>query len=57
MSVKKLDLREGNQWLRATHVIKGCFTIAVQDGLEVKQIGLDRQQAHLLMLYLQEHLK
>ena len=56
MSVEKLDLKEGSQWLRVKHIDQGCFTIAIQDGLEVKEIGLARSQAHLLMLYLQEHL-
>lgn len=57
MSVKELDLNEGSQWLRVRHVQQGCFTIAITEKLEIKEIGIDRNQAHLLMLYLQEHLK
>lgn len=57
MSVKELDLREGNQLLQVRHPDQGYFTLAICDARDYKQIGLDYNQAYLLMLYLQEHLK
>lgn len=61
MSVDKLILKEGNQNLVVNRVSLGAFTfdiVEVQNDIwSAKNIGLDRNQAHLLMLYLQEHLK
>jgi hypothetical protein len=50
-------LREGHRTLCVRHVEQGCFTIDICDGDdEFKHIGLDRSQAHLMLLYLQQHL-
>ena len=56
MSVDQIILREGNQTLIARHVQQGCFTLDIFDAGQHKNIGLDHTQAHLLMLYLQQHL-
>ncbi len=57
MSVQELRLKEGSSLIVVKHVSEGCFTFDTSNGLTFNQIGLDRNQAHLLMLYLQEHLK
>lgn len=56
MSAEQINFREGNQWLIVKHIVKGCITIAIDDNGSIKQIGLDRNQAHLLKLFLEEHL-
>lgn len=56
MSVDQIILREGNQTLIARHAQQGCFTLDIFDADQHKNIGLDRNQVHMLMLYLQQHL-
>lgn len=57
MSVEQLNLKEGNKIFIARRGIDGCVTLDISNGLTFNQFGLDRSQAHLLMLWLQEHLK
>lgn len=56
MSVEQLILREGSQTLLIKDAKEGCFTLDIFDDASFKNIGLDRNQAHMLMLYLQQHL-
>lgn len=58
----ELDGQPRVNYLRAHYNGKGIINISITagkvDGVEkVNRFKLDRNQAHLLMLYLQEHLK
>ena len=56
MSVKELVLKDevGNS---VTIIFTNGCLFKIRDMNEAKNFYLDRNQAHLLMLYLQEHLK
>lgn len=59
MSVKELEIKADG---RTSIIIKhgtntGKFGLQVTDGEYSAAVTFDRSQAHLLMLYLQEHLK
>lgn len=56
MSVKELVLGNSPLKLRVTKVNEQIF-IEMRDIKAIGAVALDRNQAHLLMLYLQEHLK
>lgn len=58
MSVERLILKQGynNKQARIEILGKGVEIIISVKNVDVEWIVLDHNQAHLLMLYLQEHL-
>lgn len=58
MSVKELILKQSyNNKSARIETLGECIEIIIGDGVDIEWVTLDRNQAHLLMLYLQEHLK
>jgi hypothetical protein len=58
MSVKELKLDAGITQLRCNICMEKLIVLTIENkGDSAMVVVLDRNQAHLLMLYLQEHLK
>jgi hypothetical protein len=58
MSVKELVISDLNNMTKMyVRIIDGRFKFEIDSDADGDWLWLDRNQAHLLMLYLQEHLK
>ena len=58
MSAKELVISDLNNMTKMyVKIVDGRFKFEVDSDEAVDWLWLDRNQAHLLMLYLQEHLK